>query len=115
MGCTSSKKQKQTQIGEDLFNKDADVRKKLLTGFQMSKDVDGIEANFQIAFWKKTRKKYEKVASAPPPPIEEQPKLEIEEEYKKFFFERCLPFEKSIHMFHKSHCVILVIIFRLQS
>ena len=36
----------------------------------MSKDVDGIEANFQIAFWKRTQKKYEKVASAPP--IEEQ-------------------------------------------
>ena len=79
MGCTSSKKQKQTRIGEDLFNKDGDVRKKLLTGFQMSKDVDGIEANFQIAFWKRTRKKYEKVASAPPP-IEEQPKLEVEVE-----------------------------------
>ena len=44
----------------------------------MSKDVDGIEANFQIAFWKRTRKKYEKVASAPP--IEEQPKPKIEEE-----------------------------------
>ena len=44
----------------------------------MSKDVDGIEANFQIAFWKRTRKKYEKAASAPL--IEkEQPKLEIEE------------------------------------
>ena len=49
--------------------------KKLLIGFQTSKDVDGIEANFQIAFWKKTRKKYEKVAT-----IEEQPKLEVEEE-----------------------------------
>ena len=43
----------------------------------MSKDVDGIEANFQIAFWKRTRKKYERVASAPPP--EEQPKLEVKE------------------------------------
>ena len=74
MECTSSKEQKQVRVGEDLFNKDADVRKKLLTGFQMSEDVDGIEANFQIAFWKRTRKKFEKVASAPP--IENQPKLE---------------------------------------
>ena len=60
MGCTSSKKQKQVRVGEDLFNKDGDVRKKLLTGFQMSKDVDGIEANFQIAFWKMTRKSTKK-------------------------------------------------------
>ena len=78
MGCTSSKGQKQVRVGEDLFNKDGDVRKKLLTGFQMSKDADGIEANFQIAFWKRTRKKYEKVVRAPPPPIEEN--LETQEE-----------------------------------
>ena len=78
MGCTLSEKQKQVRIGEDLFNKDGDVRKKLLTSFQMSKDTDGIKANFQIAFWKRMRKKYEKVASAPP--IEEQSKLEEEEE-----------------------------------
>ena len=77
MGCTSSKKQKQIQIGEDLFNKDGDVRKKLLTGFQMSKD--GIEANFQIAFWQRTRKKYEKVASAPLIEKEEEQQPEVEE------------------------------------
>ena len=76
----------------------ATFKKKLLTGFQMSKDVDSIEANFQIAFWKRTRKKYKKVASAPPPPIEEN--LETQEEkdinkgrifrkvfaFRKFFF-----------------------------
>lgn len=72
MGCTSSKKQKEIRTGEDLFNKDGDVQKKLLTGFQMSKDVDGIEANFQIAFWKRTQKKYEKVASQPKPEVEEK-------------------------------------------
>ena len=61
MGCKSSKTQKQIiRDNGDLFNKDGDVRKKLLTGFQMSKDADGIEANFQIAFWKRTQKKYEK-------------------------------------------------------
>ena len=58
MRCASNKKQ--LEIGGNLYNKDADVRKKLLTGFQMSKEPDGIEANFQIAFWKRTRKKYEK-------------------------------------------------------
>ena len=79
MGCTSSKKQKQTQIGGDLYNEDSDVRRKLLTGIQMSKGPEGIEGNFQFAFGKTKRKKYEKVASAPPP-IEEQPKPEIEEE-----------------------------------
>lgn len=72
MGSTSSKKQKEIQIGDDLFNKDGDIRKKLLTGFQMSKDVDGIEANFQIAFWKRTRKKYEKVTTQPKPETEEE-------------------------------------------
>ena len=81
MGCASSKKQKQLEIGGNLYNKDGDVRNKLLIGFQMSKDVDGIEANFQIAFWKRTRKKYEKVASIPLIPNEdEQPKAEIKEE-----------------------------------
>lgn len=70
MGCISSKK----QDGGDILNKDVDVRKKLLTGVQMSKDAEGIEANFQLAFWKRERKKYDKVANAPPP--EEQPKLE---------------------------------------
>ena len=82
MGCASSKKQKQLEIGGDLYNKDADVRKKLLTGFQMSKDAEGIEANFQIAFWKKTRKKYEKAASIPLMAIEDEKELksEIKEE-----------------------------------
>ena len=72
MGCTSSKEQKQLRVGKDLFNKDGDVQKKSLTGFKMSKDVDGIEANFQIGFWKRTRKRYKKAANALP--IEEQPK-----------------------------------------
>ena len=61
MGCASSKKQKQLEIGGNLYNKDGDVRKKLLTGFQMSKDTDGIEANFQIAFWKKHVKSTKKL------------------------------------------------------
>ena len=80
MGCKSSKTQKQIiRDNGDLFNKDGDVRKKLLTGFQMSKDADGIEANFQIAFWKRTQKKYEKVASAPPS-IEENPEPKEEKD-----------------------------------
>ena len=46
MGCALSKKKKQIESNGDLYNKDSDDRRKLLTGFQMSKDVDGIEANF---------------------------------------------------------------------
>ena len=46
----------------------------------MSKDVDGIEANFQIAFWKRTRKRYEKVANAPLPPIEENQEAQEEKD-----------------------------------
>ena len=82
MGCASSKKQKQLEIGGNLYNKDGDVRKKLLTGFQMSNDADGIKANFQIAFWKRTRKKYEKAASIPLMSIEEEKELksDIKEE-----------------------------------
>ena len=52
MGSTSSKHHK----NEDYHNKDVDEKRKLLTGFQMSRDADGVEANFQIAFWKKTKK-----------------------------------------------------------
>ena len=44
----------------------------------MSKGPGGIEGNFQFALGKTKRKKYEKVANAPPP-IEKQPKPEIEE------------------------------------
>ena len=65
------------QHKKGLFNEDSDVRRKLLTGIQMSKSPEGIEGNFQLAFGKTKRKRYEKVASAPP--IEEQPKLEGEQ------------------------------------
>ena len=44
MGNTSSKKQKQTEMGGDLYNEDSDVRRKLLTGFHMPKEPEGIEA-----------------------------------------------------------------------
>ena len=81
MGGASSKKQKQIEFDGELYNKDSYDRRKLLTGFQMSKDADGIEANFQIAFWKKTCKKYEKVSSIPLISIEEkQPKPKIKED-----------------------------------
>ena len=72
MGCRSSK-----QHNGDLFYEDTDVRKKLLTGIQMSKDANGIEGNLQIAFEETKKKRYEKVASAPP--VKEQPKPEEEE------------------------------------
>ena len=78
MGCASSKGQKQLEIGGDLYNKDVDVKKKLLTGVEMWKDVDGMEANFQIAFWRRTRKKYEKAVSIPLIPIEEEKEIQSE-------------------------------------
>lgn len=59
MGCTSSKKQHK----EGLFNEDSDVHRKLLTGIQMSKGAEGIEGNFQLAFGKTKRKRYEKVTA----------------------------------------------------
>ena len=58
MGCASSKKQHK----EGLFNEDSDVRRKFLTGIQMSKGSEGIEGNFQLAFGKTKRKRYEKVS-----------------------------------------------------
>ena len=78
MGCTSSKNQKLLENGGCLYNKDVDVKKKLLTGVQMSKDVDGMEANFQIAFWRKSRKKYEKADKIPLMAIEEEKELKTE-------------------------------------
>ena len=78
MGCASSKKQKQLENGGCLYNKDVDVKKKLLTGVQMSKDVDSMEANFQIAFWRKSRKKYEKADKIPLIHIEEEKELKTD-------------------------------------
>ena len=79
MGCASSTKQKQMENGGCIYNKDVDVKKKLLTGVQMSKDVDGVEANFQIAFWRKSRKKYERADDKIPlMAIEEEKELKTE-------------------------------------
>ena len=79
MGCASSKKQKQMENGGCIYNKDVDVKKKLLTGVQMSKDADGMEANFQIAFWRKSRKKYERADDKIPlMAIEEEKELKTE-------------------------------------
>ena len=39
-----------------------------------------MEANFQIAFWKKSRKKYEKADKIPLMAIEEEPKSDIKKE-----------------------------------
>ena len=64
MGCTPSKLQ--IQHNGDQFNEDTDVRKRFLTSLQVSKGTDGLEGNFQIAFGKTKRKRYEKVAKVPP-------------------------------------------------
>lgn len=94
MGSTSSKKQKDG----NLYNKDVDAKRKLLTGFHMSKDNDGIQANFQIAFWKKTHKKYEKV-----PLIENEEKPEEEEDQNILLMNKQRKFSKCVYIL-KSYC-----------
>ena len=54
MGCATSK-------NEEKCSKDVCERRKILTGFHMSRDPDGIETNFQFAIEIKAKKKtYEK-------------------------------------------------------
>ena len=65
MGCKPSKLQ--IQHNGDLFKEDTDIRKRFLTGLYVSKGTDGLEGNFQAAFGKTKQKRYEKVASVPPP------------------------------------------------
>ena len=67
MGCATSK-------NEDKCNKDVCERRKILTGFHMSKNVDGIETNFQFAIERKAKKAYEK------PVIKEEKPIVKEEE-----------------------------------
>ena len=52
MGCATSK-------NEDKCNNDVCERRKILTGFHMSRDVDGIETNFQFTIERKAKKTYE--------------------------------------------------------
>ena len=52
MGCATSK-------NEDKCNKDVRERRKILTGFHMSKNADEIETNFQVAIERKAKKTYE--------------------------------------------------------
>ena len=63
------------QHNGDLFNEDTDIRKRFLTGLHVSKGTDGLEGNFQIAFEKTKRKRYEKVANIPPEITEVVPPL----------------------------------------
>ena len=48
MGCATSK-------NEDKCNKDVCERRKILTGFHMSRNPDGIETNFQFAIERKAK------------------------------------------------------------
>ena len=52
MGCATSK-------NEDKCNQDVCERRKILTGFHMSRDADGIETNFHVAIERKAKKTYE--------------------------------------------------------
>ena len=72
MGCTSSSKK---QDG-DYFNKDIDEKRKLLTGFHVSRGADGIETNFQIAISRRAKKTYEKSA------VKDEEKAIVKEEEK---------------------------------
>ena len=56
MGCKNSAAEH-----SELFNGDVDLKRRLLTGFQVSKSVHGIEGNFQITFATTRKKKYERV------------------------------------------------------
>ena len=51
MGCATSKNKDGTKC-----NKDVCERRKMLTGFHMSRDADGIETNFQVAIERKAKK-----------------------------------------------------------
>ena len=73
MGCKPSKLQ--IQHNGDLFNEDNDIRKRFLTGLRVSKGTDSLEGNFQIAFGKTKRKRYEKVANVPSETPEVVPSL----------------------------------------
>ena len=59
MGCKPSKTPTLTE-GEP-YNSDTNVRKSLLAGLEARRDGDGLEGNFQIAFSKRKRKRYEKI------------------------------------------------------
>ena len=54
MGCKPSKTPTLTE-GEP-YNSDTNVRKSLLAGIKAKRNGDGLEGNFQIAFWKKAQK-----------------------------------------------------------
>ena len=59
MGCKNSVENNQ----RELYNKDIDVRHRFLTGLQISKGVNGIEGNIQLALGTIRKEKYERVAN----------------------------------------------------
>ena len=71
MGCATSK-------NEDKCNRDVCERRKILTGFHMSRNADGIETNFQfaIAIERKAKKTYEGLAIKKP----------VEDPEEEYFF-----------------------------
>ena len=73
MGCATSK-------NKDKCNKDVCERRKILTGFHMSRDADGIETNFQFAIERKAKKTYEKPVVKEEKPIVKEEKPIVKEE-----------------------------------
>ena len=61
MGCATSKNEDGIKC-----NKDVCKRRKMLTGFHMSRDANGIETNFQFAIERKAKKTYEMPAIKKP-------------------------------------------------
>ena len=64
MGCATSKNEDGIKC-----NKDVCERRKILTGFHMSRDAEGIETNFQFAIERKAKKTCE--VSSIKKPVEE--------------------------------------------
>ena len=58
MGCKNSSRNE-----EELFNEDVDIKRRFLTGVHISKGVEAIEGNIQIALGTTRKTKYERVVN----------------------------------------------------
>ena len=70
MGCKKSK-----NVNE-LYNKDVEVKRRIMTGIHISKGADGVEGNVQVAFGFSKHKKYDRVPTIPEADEEEQHAIE---------------------------------------
>ena len=56
MGCRNTNTR-----NNELFNEDIDIKHRFLTGVHISKGVEGVEANVQIALGTIKKRKFERV------------------------------------------------------